>query len=138
MLAIVLMFLVGMSQLTVPALPPSTPPQLPLNPPTLARVTAFSCSEDPRNPMGACHTFANGESAIGATGVAACPRRYMGGTVEIVGIGVFRCVDTMRDEVIDGLDHTDMYMGSDYGAHERARQWGNKVWEVRFTLPSND
>lgn len=131
MLAVILAFLVGMSQFI-----PTSPPSAPQSPTITAKVTAFSCSQDPRNPMGACHTFANGESAIGATGVAACPREYLGGTVEIVGIGLFRCVDTMRHDVIDGHLHIDRYMGSHYGAHQEAVVWGSPLWEVIMTLPT--
>lgn len=94
-----------------------------------ATVTAYSCDPHRNNPMGACHTFADGTSAIGAAYVVACPREWRGGALVIYG-ATYICRDTPRVDWYGNSPHIDIYMGSHSGAHLDAVTHG-----IRYEVP---
>lgn len=91
----------------------------------LATVTAFTCDDDPRNPMRGCTHFANGERVDAASDPrAACPKEWLGDYITL-SIGTFRCVDTPREGWYDGwgvTPHIDLFM-YDY---DDAKGWGKQ------------
>ena len=94
-------------------------------------ISAYSCDSDYRNPMGACTTFANGESTDTTEPVGACPREWINQYVYVQGLGRIKCVDTPRVGWYGDSPHIDIYTGNHKGAHEEAVNWSIQYREVK-------
>lgn len=81
-------------------------------------VTAYTCDNDPRNPMHPCGPLRWGGDIYAEN--MACPRSWRGRVMEVPGFGTRTCDDTPRDGYLQGLPHVDLRVSS----YEQARRIG--------------
>ncbi|MDQ4079038.1 MAG: hypothetical protein M3220_22695 [Chloroflexota bacterium] len=83
--------------------------------------TAYSCDDDPRNPLYPCSRLRWGGNPYGAG--MACPYWWRGRYMEVPGFGVLRCDDTGRYDMLYGLPHIDIRVPSYRQAYNMGYRW---------------